>query len=50
LTYATSCRTSGSHSLNARLAIANLATISETYMGSSADLIEDTFSSYPLER
>jgi hypothetical protein len=34
LTYATSWRTSGSHSLNARLAIANLATISETYMGS----------------
>jgi hypothetical protein len=28
----------------------NLATISETYMGSSADLIEDTFSSYPVAR
>jgi transposase-like protein len=28
----------------------NLATISETYMGSSADLLEDTFSSYPVER
>jgi hypothetical protein len=28
----------------------NLATIPETYRGSSADLIEDTFSSYPVER
>jgi len=33
-----------------RTGLPNLATISETYMGSSADLIEDTFSSYPVAR